>query len=70
MKKLIIALIIGLIISSPALAYSQYAFWTGRSERTTTMNYQEVLNCEYSLGDGRTFWRTFAYSCAAQVRVD
>jgi hypothetical protein len=69
MKKFIIAALLTLSISGTASAYSQYAFWTGRSERATTMNYQQVLNCEYNF-NGRTFWRAFEYSCPAQVQVD
>jgi ABC-type uncharacterized transport system permease subunit len=71
MKNMIIAaLLIGLTISSTAFAYGQYAFWTGRSERVTTMNYQQMLNCEYKISDGRTFWRAFAGYCPAQVEVN
>ena len=58
--KFLIALMIGLTISGSVLAFSQIAYWTGRSERATTMNYQQVLNCEYrkSVTDG-TFGRIF-----------
>lgn len=69
MKKIIIALIFGLSISGTAIAYGQYAFWTGRAERATTMNYQSVLNCEYRISDGRTFWRAFEYSCPSQISI-
>lgn len=68
MKKLIFVLI--LICSTSVFAFSQIAFWTGRSERATSMNYQQVLNCEYRISDGRTFWRSFAGFCPSQVQVD
>ncbi len=70
MKKLIITLIVGLTISGTATAISQIAYWTGRSERVTTMNYQQMLNCEYKISDGRTFWRAFVGYCPAQVQVN
>jgi hypothetical protein len=70
MKKFIIALLIGLTLSGSVLAFSQIAYWTGRSERVTTMNYQQMLNCEYRISDGRTFWRAFAGYCPSQVDVD
>lgn len=64
-----LALIASFVVSESAYAFDQYAFWTGRSERATTMNYQSGYNCEYKVADGRTFWRFFTSSCPSQVQL-
>jgi hypothetical protein len=66
MKKLIIALIVGLTISGTANAAT--AYWTGRMEQTRSVTGQVVVNCEYMYA-GNTFWRAFQGYCANSVEV-
>lgn len=66
MKKLIIALIIGLTISGTA--YAATAFWTGQMQQVRSVTGQVVMNCEYMYG-GNRFWRAFAGYCPASVEV-
>ena len=66
MYKVIAIAVLSIGVVSPALAAT--AFWTGRSEMTTSVTYRQVWNCEYNYA-GNTFWRAFAGSCLSSVEV-
>lgn len=66
MKKLILALVVGMAISGTASAAT--AFWTGRMEQAQSVTGNTVMNCEYMYA-GNTFWRAFAGYCANSVEV-
>ncbi len=64
--KLPIAIVLALLMATPALAVT--ATWTGRSEMVTTVTYQQAWRCQYEYG-GKKFWMTFKNSCPATVEV-
>jgi hypothetical protein len=65
-KKLIIALAVGLTLSGTASAAT--AFWTGRMETGQSVTGRFVYNCEYNYA-GNTFWRAFGSYCPSSVEV-
>jgi hypothetical protein len=66
MKKLIVALIVGMAISGTANAAT--AFWTGQSHMAQSVTGQMVWNCEYMYA-GNKFWRAFVGTCPMSVEV-
>ena len=66
MKKIILALIIGVTISSSA--YAATAFWTGQVEYVQSVTGQPVANCKYQYA-GNYFWRAFQGFCPSSVEV-
>lgn len=63
MKRLIAVLCL-LLSALPAIAAS--ANFTGRRHQVQTANREVAWECQYNNG-GKTFWRTFAGSCPAQI---
>jgi len=66
MKKLIIALIIGLTVSGTA--YAATAFWTGQVRYGQSVTGAYVANCQYQYA-GNYFWRAFVGSCPSSIEV-
>jgi hypothetical protein len=66
MKKLIVALTLGLIMSSNV--YAATAFWTGQVKYGQSVTGQYVANCQYMYA-GNYFWRAFVGSCPSSVEV-
>jgi hypothetical protein len=67
MKKIIIALIIGLIISGTANAAT--AFWTGQMRPGQSVTGAYVFNCQYQYA-GNFFWRAYSGSCPYSIEVN
>lgn len=65
MKKLI-ALIVGLTISSTA--YAATAYWTGQVQYGQSVTGQYVANCQYMYA-GNYFWQAFVGSCPTSIEV-
>ena len=66
MKKIIIALIIGLTLSGTANAAT--AFWTGQMNYVQSVTGMYVMNCQYMYA-GNIFWRAFSGSCPSSIQV-
>jgi len=66
MKKIIIALIIGLTLSGTASAAT--AFFTGQMESGTSVTGRFVYNCQYMYA-GNYFWRAFVSYCPSSVEI-
>jgi len=63
MKRLVAVLCLSLS-ALPAVAAT--AFFTGRKHQVQTTGHEVAWECQYNNG-GKTFWRTFAGSCPAQI---
>lgn len=66
MKKFIVMLVVGLVISGNANAAT--AFWTGQVSYGQSVTGAYVANCEYMYA-GNRFWRAFAGYCPSSVEV-
>lgn len=67
MKKIIIALIVGMTISGTASAAT--AYWTGKSALIQSVTGQMVLNCEYMYA-GRYFWSAHLFTCPRSIEIN
>ncbi len=63
MKRLVAVLCLSL---SALPAFAATAFFTGRKHQVQTTGHEVAWECQYNNG-GKTFWRTFAGTCPAQI---
>jgi len=63
MKRLVAVLSLSLS-AVPAIAAT--ANFTGRRHQVQSASHEVAWECQYNNG-GKTFWRTFAGSCPAQI---
>lgn len=63
MKRLVAVFCLSLA-ALPAMAAT--AYFTGRKQQVQTASHEVTWQCQYNNG-GKTFWRTFAGTCPAQV---
>jgi hypothetical protein len=66
MKKLLLALVVGMAITGTASAAT--AFWTGQVRYGQSVTGSYVANCEYMYA-GNRFWRAFVGNCPSSVEV-
>jgi hypothetical protein len=73
MKKL---LAIAVLSTGVAFAFPMQAYYTGHSQRVTTVSGQYAMRCEYKVrtlqGKDQLFWKTFAnsVSCPYNIQVE